>query len=66
MCVEWTDDDGVAHTLHDTQSIKLDAVDDLFEVAVLFEDLTRNGIRPGSEDLARLQAVIDKAKGIRP
>ncbi len=36
---------------------------DLLAACVLFEDLTRNGAWPGSEDLAQLQAAIARATG---
>lgn len=36
---------------------------DLLEIAKLFEDLTRHGNNPGSEDLMQLQNAIAKAEG---
>lgn len=39
------------------------AAPELLAACVLFEDLTRNGLAPGSEDLRQLQNAIAKATG---
>ena len=45
----------------DTDAIAIAALPELIAACVLFENLTRNGAQPGSEDLEQLQEALAKA-----
>jgi hypothetical protein len=66
--ISWQDENDESdhpeeYEIYDDGYLLRQAAKDLFEAAVLFEDLTRTGTPPGSGDLEQLQAAIDKAQG---
>jgi hypothetical protein len=70
MSVDWTDDDGVDHTVNDTKSLVLDAAQELHDVV---QEITCCAKMQGpagttayiisAERMARAQAALAQAKG---